>query len=152
MQKFYHSVKIFALSLILAISANGAPEIKFKVAYPKLKIKKPVWVTLLPGTDQELIVSQSGTIHELPKDRSAGNAKLWFDLTSRVQIDKDFEEGLLGLVFNPDHKSNGKFYVYYSRQNPKRSVLSEFVTKNGKPDPNSERILLEINHTYSLIH
>ena len=41
MQKIYHSVKIFALSLILAISAKGAPEIKFKVAYPKLKIKKP---------------------------------------------------------------------------------------------------------------
>ena len=41
MQKFYHFVKIFALSLILAISANGAPKIKFEVAYPKLKIKKP---------------------------------------------------------------------------------------------------------------
>ncbi|HIG83542.1 MAG TPA: glucose sorbosone dehydrogenase [Verrucomicrobia bacterium] len=148
MQKFYHSVKIFAFSLILAISANGAPEIKFKVAYPKLKIKKPVWATLLPGTEQELIVSQSGTIHELPKDRAAGNAKIWFDLTSRVQIDKDFEEGLLGLVFHPDHKSNGKFYVYYSRQNPKRSVLSEFVTKNGNPDPASERILFEINQPF----
>ncbi|MDB4720984.1 PQQ-dependent sugar dehydrogenase [Verrucomicrobiales bacterium] len=148
MQKFYHSVKIFALSLILAISASGAPEIKFKVAYPNLKIKKPVWATLLPGTEQELIVSQSGTIHELPKDRAAGNAKIWFDLTSRVQIDKDFEEGLLGLVFHPDHKSNGKFYVYYSRQNPKRSVLSEFVTKDGKPEPASERILLEINQPF----
>ncbi|MFP6874057.1 MAG: PQQ-dependent sugar dehydrogenase, partial [Verrucomicrobiales bacterium] len=99
---------------------------------------------LLPGSDHELIVAQGGVIHELPKDRKAKSAPVWLDLTNRVVIDKDFEEGLLGLAFHPKHEANGKFYVYYSRQDPKRSILSEFVAKGGKPDTTSERILLEI--------
>ena len=148
MQIFFHLLKFIAIACLFTSFSGAAPKAKFVVAYPNLKIKKPVWVSSLPGTDKELIVSQMGTIHELPKNRNAKSADIWFDLTSRVQIDKDFEEGLLGLIFHPNHKSNGKFYVYYSRQNPKRSILSEFVTKNGKPDPTSERIILEINQPF----
>ncbi|MCH2059104.1 MAG: PQQ-dependent sugar dehydrogenase [Verrucomicrobiales bacterium] len=128
----------------MLLSTVAAQNVSFKVAYPDLKIKKPVWATTLPGSDKELIVAQGGVIYELPKDRSAKSAPVWLDLTNRVVIDKDFEEGLLGLAFHPKHKANGKFYVYYSRQNPKRAILSEFVAKDGKPDTASERILLEI--------
>ena len=148
MQILHLSLKILALGCLLTTLSGAAPKAKFTVAYPNLKIKKPVWVSALPGTDQELIVSQSGTIYSLPKNRDSKSAGVWFDLTSKVQIEKDFEEGLLGLIFHPNHKSNGKFYVYYSRQSPKRSILSEFVTKNGKPDPTSERVVLEINQPF----
>ena len=148
MQILHLSLKILALGFLLTTLSGAAPKAKFTVAYPNLKIKKPVWVSALPGTDQELIVSQSGTIYSLPKNRDSKSANVWFDLTSKVQIEKDFEEGLLGLIFHPNHKSNGKFYVYYSRQGPKRSILSEFVTKNGKPDPTSERVVLEINQPF----
>ena len=148
MQILHLSLKILALGCLLTTLSGAAPKAKFTVAYPNLKIKKPVWVSALPGTDQELIVSQSGTIYSLPKNRDSKSADVWFDLTSKVQIEKDFEEGLLGLIFHPNHKSNGKFYVYYSKQSPKRSILSEFVTKNGKPDPTSERVVLEINQPF----
>ena len=54
---------------------------------------------------------------------------------------------MLGFQFHPKYKSNGKFYIYYSQQNPKRSVISEFTVSKNNPDQadkSSERILLEI--------
>lgn len=138
----------FLATSFMLLGTVAAQNVNFKVAYPDLKIKKPVWNTTIPGTDQELIVAQGGVIYELPKDRNAKSAPVWLDLTNRVVIEKDFEEGLLGLAFHPKYEANGKFYVYYSRQNPKRAILSELVAKNGKPDMTSERILLEIQQPF----
>ena len=138
----------FLATSFMLLGTVAAQNVNFKVAYPDLKIKKPVWNTTIPGTDQELIVAQGGVIYELPKDRNAKSAPVWLDLTHRVVIEKDFEEGLLGLAFHPKYEANGKFYVYYSRQNPKRAILSELVAKNGKPDMTSERILLEIQQPF----
>jgi len=138
----------FLATSFMLLGTVAAQNVNFKVAYPDLKIKKPVWSTTIPGTDQELIAAQGGVIYELPKDRNAKSAPVWLDLTSRVVIEKDFEEGLLGLAFHPKYEANGKFYVYYSRQNPKRAILSELVAKNGKPDTTSERILLEIQQPF----
>ncbi len=141
------------LAALLAASAltqpaTAAPAVKFVPAFPNLTIKKPVWTAPIPGTDTELLLAQGGVIYELPEDRGAEEAKVWLDFTDRVQIDKDFEEGLLGLAFHPKYASNGKFYLYYSRQNPKRSILSELVARDHKPDPSSERVLLEIAQPY----
>ena len=138
----------FLATSFMLLGTVAAQNVNFKVAYPDLKIKKPVWNTTIPGTDQELIVAQGGVIYELPKDRNAKSAPVWLVLTNRVVIEKDFEEGLLGLAFHPKYEANGKFYVYYSRQNPKRAILSELVAKNGKPDMTSERILLEIQQPF----
>ena len=71
MQILHLSLKILALGCLLTTLSGAAPKAKFTVAYPNLKIKKPVWVSALPGTDQELIVSQSGTIYSLPKNRDS---------------------------------------------------------------------------------
>lgn len=143
--QFRHLLPL-ALAATTLSAATAAPQ--FQVAFPNLKIKKPTFATTIPGTDRELIVAQGGKIFELPKDREAKDAPVWFDLTSRVVIDKDFEEGLLGLAFHPKYTENGKFYVYYSRQEPKRSILSEFKTESNKPVPTSERILMEIRQPF----
>lgn len=66
------------------------------------------------------------------------------------------ERGLLGLVFHPKFKENGRFFVYYSaplsRGAPKgwnhTSHLAEFKVSAKDPnlaDRQSERILLEVN-------
>ena len=64
---------------------------------------------------------------------------------------KDFEEGLLGLVFHPKYQSNGLFYLYHTLQSPKRSVLVERRVKDLKRlelDSSHDRTLLEIEQPY----
>ena len=88
MQILHLSLKILALGCLLTTLSGAAPKAKFTVAYPNLKIKKPVWVSALPGTDQELIVSQSGTIFSLPKKTETKSPPVWFAHTTKGQIEK----------------------------------------------------------------
>jgi glucose/arabinose dehydrogenase len=70
------------------------------------------------------------------------------------------ERGLLGLAFHPDYATNGKFYVFYSAppgpggptpdtpwDNMVRvSEFTVYASNSLLTDPNSERVLLEVNH------
>ncbi len=76
--------------------------------------------------------------------------KTFFDITDREPHQQN-EEGLLGMAFHPQYKNNHKFYVYYSQQEPKRSVVSEFQASASDPDKadlSTERILMEIQRPY----
>jgi glucose/arabinose dehydrogenase len=63
------------------------------------------------------------------------------------------ERGLLGIAFHPHYRKNRKFYLFYSAPNPNkeydnRTVVAEYRTLHNNPektDPNSERIILEID-------
>ena len=92
-------------------------------------------------------MQQSGLITILPKDRNSSESTTFLDLRQRPLIKNAFEEGLLGLAFHPKFASNRKFYIYYSLQDPKHTVLSEMQVSENDPDkadPRTERVLLEI--------
>ncbi|MDX1699993.1 MAG: PQQ-dependent sugar dehydrogenase, partial [Melioribacteraceae bacterium] len=62
------------------------------------------------------------------------------------------EQGLLGLAFHPNFVTNGYFYVNYTTNNPRRTVISRFSVSDSdsdKADKNSELILMEINQPFS---
>lgn len=60
------------------------------------------------------------------------------------------EEGLLGLAFHPNFQNNRKFYAYFSRNQPARTVLSQFTaTSAQQANPNTEVVLLEISQPFS---
>lgn len=86
----------------------------------------------------------------------------FLDIQDRmVDVNEDYDErGLLGLAFHPDFASNGRFFVYYSA--PLRaeapqgwdhtSHISEFTVSADNPDtadPNSERVLLQVDQPQS---
>lgn len=131
-----------------SLSAEEALPMALKPAYPNLAVERPVALLVPPdGTQRRFLVEQTGSIKILPADEDAAEAALFLDLRDRMQVDKDFEEGLLGMAFHPGYAENGRFYLYYSKQGPKRSVLSEFQVADGAPgsaDPASERVLMEI--------
>lgn len=140
-------LSIFPLALLGFLPGFGSSgEVKFEPIYPNLEFSRPLALVVPPdGTNRRFLVEQTGLIRILPADETAGEAKVFADFTNHMSVEKDFEEGLLGLAFHPKFAENGKFYVYYSAQGPKRSVLSEFqVDSNGAADLSTERILMRI--------
>ena len=145
------SIPIFALfvSLIAGpLTAADSPKVKLEKIYANLGVERPISLQIAPdGSKRRFLVEQTGKIKLLPSDESASSAKVFLDMSSSMSVEKDFEEGLLGLAFHPQFKDNGKFYLTFSRQGPKRLVLAEFQVSKSDPDagdPGSERVLLEI--------
>ncbi len=136
---------ILATLAVFSLSAYAEPKIKLTQLYPDLELERPLSL-MIPddGTNRRFVVEQTGKIKILPSDESGSEAKLFADLTDTISVEKDFEEGLLGLAFHPDFKSNQKLYVTYSTQGPKRLVLAEFQAKGDAIDMGSKRILMEI--------
>lgn len=143
--------RIVALASWAASAALGlaeAPKVELAPVYQNIKFSKPLRTVIPPdGSARLFLIQQTGQIRVLPPDRSATEAPVFLDLSGRDIIDNGFEEGLLGLAFHPEFKANRTFYVYYSHQNPKRSVISEMTVDPSDPnraDLASERVLLEV--------
>ena len=140
-----------AASLSPLIAAEPLPTIELRDAYPALKFDRPLWMEEAPDASKRLVViEQAGKVWRLPKDRNSADKNLFLDISDRKPFVQN-EEGLLAFAFHPQFKENGKFYIYYTQQGPKRNILSE--AQVSKSDPNqadlaTERILLEIQQPY----
>ena len=116
-------------------------------AFPNLSFRLQTNL-LQPVDGQNLIfVSElSGRIMVFANDQDTKDSQVFLDMSDRVNnLGPEF--GLLGLVFDPAYKNNGRFYVYYSAQNPSRMVLSRFSVFPNNPmqaDADSELVLMEI--------
>lgn len=100
------------------------------------------------GVRHSVVALQRGQIRILPQDRSQSDAPLLLDLREKLKADTGFEEGLHGLAFHPDFAKNRRFYVCYSQQDPRRTVLSEFTVPAGdtlQADPTSERVIFQLS-------
>lgn len=127
------------------------PDVRLQRMLPSLVLKRPVQVVQAPGdTDRLFIVEQAGRILVADRtDRAAKRADEFIDIRKRVN-DKNNEEGLLSLAFHPDFARNRTFFVYYTAEPPKRSVLSRFkASEDGARGlADSEEVLLEIEQPY----
>ena len=73
----------------------------------------PLFATAPPGdTTRLFVVEQGGKIKIIKLPSRTVNATPFLDITSEVSFNG--EEGLLGLAFDPNYSSNGRFYVNYS--------------------------------------
>src|ERR1041385_7371062 len=149
------SVLNIAWVALLAASAsaqsNSVPRVELKEAFPALKFNRPLWMDEAPdGSKRVVVVEQDGRIWLLPQDRSSAEKKLFLDISDRKPHVQN-EEGLLAFAFHPQFKTNGKCYLYYSQQAPKRTVLTEVqisATDPNKADLASEKILMSISQPY----
>jgi len=106
------------------------------------------------GSGRLFAGTQNGTIHVMKANPAATSTRLFLDIRSRVRHWKSGnEEGLLGLCFHPQHKTNGKFYLCYTRSGKGHvQILSEFRLAGNDPnraDPDSERILMTIPQPFA---
>lgn len=103
------------------------------------------------GTDRVFVVEQGGVIKVVQPGSTTPT--VFLDIQARV-LDGG-ERGLLGLAFHPNYPTNGRFFVYYTRDSAVAAddgdiVISEFRVSAGNmnvADPNSEIPLLSIEHT-----
>lgn len=98
------------------------------------------------GDDRLFILERSGQIRIF----QAGSVKStpFLDITDRVR--GSGEQGLLGLAFHPQYKSNGFFYVNYTDRNG-NTHISRFSISSDNPDladPGSENQILFIEQPF----
>lgn len=131
---------------------NSLPSLVFKDAYPALKFDRPLWMEPVPdGSKRMAVIEQDGRVWLLPANHASADKKLFLDISENRHPHVQNEEGLLAFAFHPKFQSNGKFYLYYSQQAPKRNVLTEmqvFKSDATEGDPSSERLLMANQQPY----
>lgn len=127
------------------------PEIRLVRAFPNLEFHRPIGFVHPPdGTDRVFIIEQRGQIKVFANDNDVEKADTFLDIREQVFM-RHNEEGLLSLEFHPDYKDNGFFYIWYSKSDPRRTVLSRFNVSSDDPnraDHESEQVLLEVEQPW----
>lgn len=132
-------------------SLNQTAKYKLVEAFPALQFDQPVELTSPNDqTDHVFVVAQKGLVHVFSGKADIKKSAVFLDITGRVV--SGGERGLLGLAFHPDYKSNGYFYVNYTRGDPLETVISRFKVSASNPDmadPKSELVLLRYAQPYA---
>jgi len=135
----------------LEINAIPLSKTSVEVAFPNLSFTRPLFLTYAnDDTNRLFVVLQQGQIMVFPNKQDT-QATVFLAIDEKVNDDGN-EEGLLGLAFDPDYKSNGYFYVYYTANSPRRSVISRFSVSDNDPNKantSSELVIMEVPQPYS---
>lgn len=132
-------------------SPNKIYQLVYNEAFPYLTFEHPVDIqSPNDGTNRLFVLSQPGIIYVFNNDPDTRNKKVFLDIRGKVLFGG--EQGLLGLAFHPNYRDNGFFYLNYTANNPRRTVISKFKVSASNPfkaDPDSEEILLEVEQPYA---
>ncbi len=146
-------MKYFLILIItFFLPLNVYAQVQVEVAFPNLSFKNPTDLQdPKDETDRLFVLEQRGIMYVFENDSQVKKKKVFLDIRDRVN-DRGAEEGLLGLVFHPDFKNNGFFYVNYTATDPKRTVIARFhvdQTDSDSADKGSEFIILQFSQPFS---
>ena len=108
------------------------------------------FVTPYDGSGRMFIVEQSGIIKAFENNESS----IFLDITDKIETAHS-DQGLLGLVFDPQFSSNGFFYVNYTKPggsfNNGITIIERYQSVNNIVDLMSNFTILEV-HQPEQIH
>jgi glucose/arabinose dehydrogenase len=141
--------------LIISLSCISVPDIKLKLIASGLTA--PVAMDCpKDGSKRLFICEQTGKIKIIKNGVIL--KKPFLDIGAKLDGTNKFysEKGLLGIVFHPKYKSNGKFYIYYSapetdKNFDHKSILAEYTVSSDPDiaDASSQKIILEVKEPES---
>lgn len=132
-----------ATSLARATPAAGA--YRATRAFPNVELAEMTDMETVPGEPGvALVLTKDGVIRHVDLTDSAAAPTVFLDIRDRLIRDPGAEEGLLGLAFAPDYATSGRFYVYYTRGNPRHNRLSRFIAQGDHADPSSEHTIIDL--------
>ncbi len=134
---------------------NPAPlKVRVERTLDHFQIARPInIVNAGDGSGRLFIGSQLGEIQVLQSPSSKDEPTGFLDITDRVVYkDNENEEGLLGVAFHPQFKTNGQLFVCYnSATEPHMIFVSRFHRSKTQPeimDKNSEEVILKIKKPF----
>jgi len=148
------AVGVVALAGLFACDSEPTPttgDIQVERLFADLSFQEMTNLVQPDDTSGLIYVTEQGGVIYSFSANNPQQADVFLDITDRVNRGGN-EEGLLGLVFDPNYQENGYFYVYYSASDPTRSVLSRFsldLENTDVADPESEVIIMEVEQPYS---
>jgi len=155
MKQFVFALASLCLAATVSAQVIEKPlPIGQEIAFPKLRIYRPIEVKhAKDGSNRLFVAQQNGIIHVFPNRRDVSKTSVFLNIKSKVAYkDKENEEGLLGLAFHPKYKQNGQFFLYYTTSiAPHTSVISRFRTSKSDPnkaDPTSEEEIMRIKQPF----
>lgn len=165
----FRNIKIRDLSQDNAVKnpSSGTLGLKPVLAFPQLKWAgwspiddngrpqsfRPIVVTHAgDGSGRLFVMEQHGVIYTFQNDPQVTQSKVFLDLRNKVNyLDRQNEEGFLGMAFHPNYKENGQLFVYYTLKPGQISVVSKFTVSQDDPDqidPASEVEIMRIEQPF----
>ncbi|MHA1947288.1 MAG: PQQ-dependent sugar dehydrogenase [Candidatus Hodarchaeales archaeon] len=120
--------------------------IDIELAFPDLQFSKPIEI-ISDHHGQKYVLEQAGIVYHF---NSSDSSSLKTVLDIRDQVKYGGEMGLLGIALNPDFQENGYFFLYYTVDNPLRSIISRFTFNFESQTTNitSEFKILEVKQPF----
>lgn len=143
--------------LINELPADTPGTMQLIPAFGGVGFTEGVFLAEVPdGSNRLCVVEKAGVLKIFPNrpDLVPAQVSTFLDISGRVRNNN--EQGLLGLAFDPDYASNGRFYLYYSWRRSGCSTCPSRISRftNAVPGSNTvvggtEEVLLLVEQPYS---
>ncbi|HEY4242158.1 MAG TPA: PQQ-dependent sugar dehydrogenase [Kofleriaceae bacterium] len=109
------------------------PEGTFQLATTQLAtgLDQPVYIAQPPGSTDLFVIEKPGRVRIL---RSGAVLDAPFLTVSPNIPGENAEGGLLGIAFNPDYDTTGRFFVYMTLGSPDRAAVVEYHRSDANHD------------------
>ena len=138
--------RIPVLCFLVCLGLPAAGKADSPAEMPALTLKKvadgldkPVGLETAPGDPERLyVVEQDGLLRVIQNGKA--RAAPFLNISKKISRSHQ-EQGLLGLAFHPQFRSNRRFYVNYTDLNGD-TVVSQWLGSPEAADPKSEKVIL----------
>jgi glucose/arabinose dehydrogenase len=135
-----------AVIACMLVAAPPAPAASVRLARISANLNQPVFVTGSPGDGSRLfIVLKGGTIRVMKSGQLL--ATPFLNLSGKVSTGG--EQGLLGMAFDPNYRTNGRFFVSYTNLAGDSRVVAYHRATADRADPETARLYLAVDQPYA---